>query len=167
MILSLPSAFPFLSVLKSYLSLSSSNRLSSEVVASPNPIKATHLDCNPFLGICLIKILKVSLLPNPSHFNLFQCQLPISILYSTAIHISLPFLHSPYLPPSKLFMNPLLLLALIYTPFSFLCNFQTSFFCFFISSSQHFLPSSLLSLNRSFYLIVPLPSLFIPSSYSH
>ena len=43
----------------------------------------------------------------------------------------------------------------------------SSFHIIIISSSQHLLPSSFLSLNRSFYLIVPPHSLWAISSYSH
>ena len=82
---SLPAAFPFLSFHfpHSYLNLNSPNWLSSEVVSSPNPIKATHVDCNLFLDIYIIQVHKILIL-NTSNFNLFQRQPSISILYSAA-----------------------------------------------------------------------------------
>ena len=133
-----------LSILKlphSYLNLRSPDRLSSEVVAFSNLIKATHVNCNLFLGIFIIKVLKI-LLPSPSHFNLSQCQPPISLLYSVATlglsSINLTHLLQKRFPisihtlihfPSKLFLD--LLLALIYTPFNFslffFIDFQTTF----------------------------------------
>ena len=50
------------SILKLPHSYYCSNRLSSEIVASLKPIKATHVDCNLFLSIYIINILKIILL---------------------------------------------------------------------------------------------------------
>ena len=128
-----------------------------------------------------MQIFKI-LFPNLSHFFLSLCQPPISILYSTAtLHLSsfcITYLLPKQFPisihilihlPSKLFIY--FLFALIYTPFNplFFVHFHTLFFCLFIASYQHLLPSNLLFLSSSFYLIIP-PQYFgsfTPLSLSH
>ena len=82
-----------LSILKlphSYHNLSFLSWVSSTEIASLNPIKATHVDCNLFLGIYIIKLLKI-LLPNPSHFNLPSANLPFPSLILLYFSIFSPF----------------------------------------------------------------------------
>ena len=103
------------------------------------------------------------------HFILSLCQPPIYIFYSAAT-LQLPSfrithlllkqfpisIHILFHLPSKLFIY--FLFALIYIPFNisllFFVRFHTSFFCLFVARCQHFLSSSLFSLNCSFYLSV-------------
>ena len=96
----LSASFLFLSFPHSYLNPHSPNQLSSEVVASPGPISATHVDWNLFLGVYIIGILKI-LLPNPSHFKFFQCLPPISVLYFAAI-LQFSTIRLMYLLPEQL-----------------------------------------------------------------
>ena len=167
----------------SHLKLSSSNWLSSVVVTSTNPIKATHVDCNLLLSIYIIQVLKI-FLPDLSHFVLPLYQPPISIILMffllqllpfLILHYSLPFKTFPISVhifihlPSKLFIY--FIFALIYTPFnlSLLLSvfFHTFLFCLFIASCQHILLSSLLFPNCSFYLTIPPHTLWALYPNSH
>ena len=127
------------------------------------------MDCNLFFSIYIKEIFKIHLL-YPSHFNLFQSQSLISILYSVAT-LHLYSFHITHLLPKQRPISIHILIhlrqnssftsffALIFTPFNiflfFSVSFHAPFFCLFISSSKHFLPGSLLSPSRRFCLIVP------------
>ena len=80
----------------SHLNLSSSNWLSSEVVTSLNPIKATHVDCNLFQSIYILQIFKNT--PSRS-FALHTPPLPTSNFHPL-------FCHNP--PPSSFHITHLL-----------------------------------------------------------
>ena len=133
------------------------------------------------MSIYFIQIFKV-LLPNPLDFILSQCQPPISILYFSETLYLPSFCITHFLPkifpisihilihiPSKLFIN--FLFVLIYASFNltlfYFVSFHTSFFCLFIASYQHLLPSIFLSYKHNFYLMVLAHTFCTLSHHSH
>ena len=86
-LLPLPWLYPYLQLLHSFsFPLIHQPQFCFEVPLW-SPWKVTHVDCNLFLGIYIIKILKILL--NPLHFIFSLAQTPISILYSAAtLHLS-------------------------------------------------------------------------------
>ena len=134
----------------SHINLRCSSWLSSEVVFFHNPIKVTHVDCNLFLGICIIQIFSM-FFPDPSQFILSRCQPPISSFFSAATLHIYSFCITHLLPKqfpilihilihlrSKLFVY-FLFASIHHSGYNRLSTMHTSFFCLFIASCQHLL----------------------------
>ena len=144
----------------SHLNLSSSNRLSSEVITSLNPIKATHVSTLYRSSKYSLQSLHTSSSPCANYrfpsFILLQLSTlpPFTLLTSFQNNFLFPF------TSSFIFLTVQLLSFCfdIYTPLNlslfFFVSFHTSFFCLFIASCQHLLPSNLLSTNYSFYFVI-------------